>query len=100
MFELKRNPPINKGELYSIIIDFVGNTVDIQFQVGYEEEKKFKSIGVDRLILKDVEEEKDKDGKIIEEKSTVFTDFMTKLNHEGDTIEIALKTLAEKKVIL
>ena len=100
MFELNRKPPINKGELHSIIIDFVGNTVDIQFQVGYEEEKKFKSIGVDRLFLKDVEEEKDKDGKIIEEKSTVFTDFMAKLNHEGDTIEIALKTLAEKKVIL
>ena len=99
MFELNRKPPINKGELHSIIINFIFNTVDIQFRIGYAEGKEFKSIGVDRLFLKDVEEEKDKDGKIIEEKSTVFTDFMTKLNHEGDTIEIALKTLKERGVI-
>jgi len=100
MFELNRKPPMNKGELHSIIIDLEGNTVDIQFKVGYEEEKKFKSIGVDRLFLKDAEEEKDKDGKIIEEKSTVFTDFMSKLNHEGDTIDIALGTLREKEIII
>jgi len=100
MFELNRKPPINKGRLHAIIINLEGDTVDIEFRVGYEEEKKFKSIGTDRLFLQDKEAVKDEKEKIIEKETTDFTDFMDKLNHEGDTIEIALKTLAEKKVIL
>ena len=100
MFELNRKSPINKGELHKIIIDLAGNTVDIEFKVGYAEGKEFKSIGVEKLYLQDRIELKDGQDKTVQEKSTDFTDFMNKLNHEGDTIDIALQTLRERKIIV
>lgn len=99
MFELKKNPPINKAELHKIIIDVRGKTVDIEYQVGYEEDGDFKSIGVDKLFLQDKEEVREEsdvegDGEIVvQEAITDYTDFIKAFATAKKPDTLALKEL-------
>jgi len=93
MFELTKNLPINKAKLHKIIINLDDNTADIEYQVGYEEDGNFKSIGVDKLFLQDREEERDEEDKIIQEASTDYTDFLTEFTTAKDPGALALKAL-------
>ena len=81
MFELTKNSPINKAKLHKIIINLDDNTADIEYQVGYEEDGNFKSIGVNKLFLQD------------KEASTDHTDFLTEFTAAKDPEALALKTL-------
>jgi len=92
MFELRKNPPINKAELHKIIIDVRGKTVDIEYQVGYEEDGAFKGIGVDKLFLMDRTEEKDGE-KVIREASSGYTDFIKAFATAKKPDTLALKEL-------
>lgn len=94
MFELNKNPPINKGKIHKIIINLDDETVDIEYQVGYEEDGNFKSIGVNKLFLQDREEGTlEEGGEVIEEASTAHTDFITEFAAASKPETLALKIL-------
>ena len=93
MFELNKNSPINKGKLHRIIINVDDSTADIEYQIGYEEDGNFKSIGVDKLFLQDREEERNEEDNIIQEASTDFTDFITEFAAASKPEALALKVL-------
>ena len=99
MFELNKKSPINKAKLHSTVIDHIGKTVDIEYEVGYLEDGNFKSIGVDKLFLQDQEEKRDeKTGEIIQEEKKDYSDYMKKLETETDIEKINMNTLREKGV--
>lgn len=92
MFELTKDSPINKAKLHRIIIDVLGETVDIEYQMGYEEAGNFKSIGIDKLFLQDKTEEKDGE-VIIQEASSDYSDFITEFASVKKPDALALKEL-------
>ena len=98
MFELKKDSPINKGKIHRIIINQNDNTADIEYQVGYEEDGNFKSIGVDKVFLQDMEEEKDEEGNITQEKSTDYSDFLKDFKDAEDPERLAIKILEKKNI--
>ena len=99
MFELTKISPVKKAKLHRTIIDHIGKTIDIEYEVGYLEDTNFRPIGVDKLFLQDQEEKRDKKtGKITQEAKSDYSDYMKKLETETDIEKIDMDTLREKGV--
>ena len=100
MLELNKPSPINQAKVWKIIIEPEQANADIEYDVGYLDDKgDFVSIGVDHFHIEDKKQEKDKQGKITQEKKTDYTDFKAAFSTAKDPVKLAEDMLLAKAII-
>ena len=99
MLELTRNTPLNRGRIRRTIIDHVGKSVSIEYEVGYMEGEEYRDCGVDCLHLSNRPAETDENEKVTKPATFDYDDAMKvfAVSKTGD--EFARNRLEAKGVI-